>query len=934
MLITENIFATFLKCETKSHLTLAGAVGDQREFSDWERKLTEDYQQQFGTHLRAHCGEGELLRGVTLAQALAHHQCRFVLDCVVRTRELQSHIPMLERVTPAAKTIHPAYIPVRLLRQEKLTHQDKLLVSFDALVLSTATGTVPRFGKIIHGSEYVVTKVKVEELLKTTRAAVRKLSAQQAGHIPQLVLNKHCAECEFQARCHQIGVEKDELSLLSGLTAKERQQQHNKGIFSVTQLSYTFRARRKSKRLAARPEKYSHALRALAIRERKIHIAGKPALNLQGTPVYLDVEGTPDRDFYYLIGLRIASRDSSRHYSFWANDVSEEKEIWAAFLRMLATLDKPQLIHYGSYETLFLKRLKDRYSGAEETPAFLDHLIAEAVNLLSVIYAQIYFPTYSNSLKEIARYLGFHWSAGDVAGLATLMWRSAWEFSQDSRLKQKLLTYNAEDCEALERVTSVVDQLCQRQNAVGNSKDDNIVYTDSMKHESPYHFGRNEFSMPELTYINQAAYWSYQRDRIYVRSSQQLKRVSRKEAKSRARSLPINKIIECLPPAFCPKCKATNIHEHQRMSKIVYDLKLGQASIKRWIVKYIFYRYFCYQCEATFAPQQKPWTRSKFGPDLLAYIIYQNIELRLPQETVARSLNRLFGLNLQITFVQKQKMRVSQIYKSTYERILSRIVCGRLIHADETKVSIGGKGAYVWVFTNLEEVVYYFTETREGDFLQELLHEFNGVLVSDFFAAYDSIDCPQQKCLIHLIRDLNDDLLKQAFNEEVKELAREFVILLKPMIETVDRFGLKAHFLRRHKVFVERFYKELSKRCYQSEIAIYYKKRFEKNRDKLFTFLDYDGIPWNNNNAEHAIKAFAALRKVIGGVSTEKGIREYLILLSICETCKYKGIDFLDFLRSGENDIDDFSRRRPKCRKDRLPVPCRQTGSTQTLVLE
>ena len=46
---------------------------------------------------------------------------------------------------------------------------------------------------------------------------------------------------------------------------------------------------------------------------------------------------------------------------------------------------------------------------------------------------------------------------------------------------------------------------------------------------------------------------------------------------------------------------------------------------------------------------------------------------------------------------------------------------------------------------NLEEVVYYYTETREGDFLQELLREFRGVLVSDFYAAYDSINCPQQK---------------------------------------------------------------------------------------------------------------------------------------------------------------------------------------------
>ena len=248
-------------------------------------------------------------------------------------------------------------------------------------------------------------------------------------------------------------------------------------------------------------------------------------------------------------------------------------------------------------------------------------------------------------------------------------------------------------------------------------------------------------------------------------------------------------------------------------------------------------------------------------------------------------------------------------YKGTYNGILKKLVTGPLIHADETKANIKGKDAFVWVFTNLEEVVYYYAETREGGFLQELLREFRGVLVSDFYAAYDAINCPQQKCLIHLMRDLNDDLLRQPFNEDLKELVRAFAVLLKPMIETVDRFGLKAHFLRKHKGLVERFYKELSKCDYQNEITIYYKKRFEKNRNKLFTFLDYDGVPWNNNNAEHAIKAFAALRKGLGGTSSEKGIGEYLTLLSICETCKYKGVDFLGFLRSGEKDIEVFIKK-------------------------
>ncbi len=83
-----------------------------------------------------------------------------------------------------------------------------------------------------------------------------------------------------------------------------------------------------------------------------------------------------------------------------------------------------------------------------------------------------------------------------------------------------------------------------------------------------------------------------------------------------------------------------------------------------------------------------------------------------------------------------------------------------------------------------------------------------------------------------------------------------------------------------------------------------------KNRDTMFTFLNFDGVPWNNNNAEHAVKAFANLRQVIDGTTSEGGLRDYLVLLSVCETCRYKGIDFLGFLRSGSKNVDEFVKGR------------------------
>ena len=75
---------------------------------------------------------------------------------------------------------------------------------------------------------------------------------------------------------------------------------------------------------------------------------------------------------------------------------------------------------------------------------------------------------------------------------------------------------------------------------------------------------------------------------------------------------------------------------------------------------------------------------------------------------------------------------------------------------------------------------------------------------------------------------------------------------------------------------------------------------------KLFTFLDHDSVPWNNNNAEHAVKRFAYYREVADGEFSEAGLNQYLVLLSIYLTCRYKEVSFLQFLLSQETDIDAY----------------------------
>ena len=97
----------------------------------------------------------------------------------------------------------------------------------------------------------------------------------------------------------------------------------------------------------------------------------------------------------------------------------------------------------------------------------------------------------------------------------------------------------------------------------------------------------------------------------------------------------------------------------------------------------------------------------------------------------------------------------------------------------------------------MHEVAFILTDSREGNTIQKLLVDFKGVLVPDFYSAYDEIDCSQQRCLIHLIRDLNDEMLDNPFDEELKNLANAFASLLKLIVETVDRSGLKKNVLKK-----------------------------------------------------------------------------------------------------------------------------------------
>jgi predicted RecB family nuclease len=918
--ITAAVFSAFIKCPTKAHLLAIGESPPGTFFADVEARISSVYKALAKRRLHGGAEEAEPLEFGQLWRSPDYATITHDVDCetAVYDFELPPHRPGSRQ--PQKSKPSRTFVPVLLLPRDKLDVSDSLMVCFGALALSQATGILADTGTLIYGEGHRRKTLKIGKHVAQTRQIIEAIAATCRGREqPPLVLNRHCAVCDFQPRCRGLAVERDDLSLLDAMTGKERAKYNAKGIFTIAQLSYGYRPRRRkrAKPDAERPAESTnrvtpalrndHKLKALAIKKNQIHVVGAPSLKFEGVPTFLDVEGMPDTDFYYLVGLRFESGGGAVERSFWADGLDGECVIWENCLRTLKAIGNAQIVSYGAYEARFLRQMRERYTSAPDDVEFVDRLIETWVNLLGRIYGKFYFPTSSNSLKEIGRYLGFEWTWPRASGAATLLLRRAWELGTDEGLKRELIAYNMDDCRAAATVADALVRICG-----GRASGLTAVDVSSLEVGFEQTWGKFDSALPAFAKINDAAYWDYQRDRIYIRSNPYLRRATKRKCRDSHRSLHVNTTIVPSRPGECPTCNSKRISINGRHHRLLFDIRFSDGGLRRWITKYVVDHYKCPSCGVSFSSDSCRAKRHRYGENVLAYVIYNIIELNISQYKLAKIIHKLFGYSLAQTEISRMLRRAVETYLNAYEEISQRILKGNLIHADETHVSVRGKDSYVWVFANMEEVIYIWSETREGHIAAEFLKNFKGVLVSDFYSAYDSLDCPQQKCLVHLMRDLNDDIRREPFNVEIKEIVHEFGALLEPMIDTIDRFGLKTHFLRKHKMAVTRFYNTLLLRKYNTELAQKVQKRFIKNQGKLFTFLDYDNVPWNNNNAEHAIKSFADLRDVIGGRTTESGIQYYLILLSIYQTCAYREIDFLGFLRSGEEKIDGYAGK-PGC---------------------
>ena len=780
----------------------------------------------------------------------------------------------------------------------------KLLLAYRSILLGEVQGMVPSSGVMICGPNLEPRQVKLDALEGKVRELLKELAAQIEGmREAPLVLNSHCAICEFRSGCREEALKIDHLSLLGGISRKEIASYNQKGIFTVNQLSYTFRYRKPAKRVKHPTKPHQHALQALALRMQKVHLHGDFAPPTAPVSVYFDIEGLPEQEFYYLIGALVVQDGKETHHAFWADSPAEQQSIFLQFSRLVAGLAPCKLFHFGRYDSDAIKAMQ---SGLDEDAGRqMGTALGEATNVLTVIHSHVYFPVYRNSLREIAGYLGFRWTESEVSGIQSIILRDTWDASHDPALKERLVRYNSEDCQALKTVCDFVSLAVSargKPEAPGAAGPSVVSTDDVARRRSRFvAYGRATFALKDLERVSNCAYFDYQRERVFVRTEKKVAKLV-KRAKKKPPAHKPNQVIE-LTCEKCVLCGSPEIKAGRKVQRRLTDLRFSASGVKRWVVLYRARRYSCVACGRSFLPEGWPNYKGYFGDQLAAWCVYQNFVCRQTMYQVAESAEELFSIRVPARPAYLFKQRVISRYDSLHEKLKQHILKSSVLSIDEGDVTLTKTKGYVWVFTTHDAVWYLYKDTRSGEFLKELLAGYSGVLVSDFYNAYDGINCPQQKCLLHLLRDVNDDLKKNPYDDEFKSIASQFGVVLRRIIDTIDKYGLKRWHLHKHKREAEAFLASIDARTFSSELALTYQKRLKKVGSKLFTFLDYDGVPWNNNGAEHAVKSFMKFKRTSDGLFSERSLTEALVMLSILETCKLNGVKRLRFLLFGKTDL-------------------------------
>ena len=831
--------------------------------------------------------------------------CDVLINVTLVTEGLEAVCGMLTKVVQPSSLGEYSYEPEIVVGTYSIAKEQKLELLFAGYVLGKIQGKVPEHGKII-GVDGMSHRVKLEnsaDILFPLLRPLQKWTTASPPQPPPLILNKHCPSCQFRDLCKARAEKEDNLSLLASIKPKDIQRYEKKGIFTVKQLSYVYKPRRPSKRAKNLQATHKPELQALAIRTGKIYLQQIPTYSRQNVELFFDIEGIPDRQLYYLIGLVICEDNTCSYHAFWADTAQDEGQMWRTFLGTVSQYPNAPLYHYGSYDPRAMMTLSKRH-GAE-----VAGLEKRLININTSLYGKVYFPVRSNGLKEIGHFLGARWTSANASGLQSLVWRYYWDQTRDMQYQGLLVTYNQEDCLALK---VLVDELSNIQESAQTLS--HVDFIDQPKRQTTQ-TGEQVHSQFET--LLEFAHANYDKKKIRFRPSEEDQKPSQQKQYHRVKKgyhghrkvrPKATKVIHVPAGEVCPHHDEPLRPTERQSKRIIIDLVVTKNGMRKTITEYVGILGYCVKCKRSYAPPEirKYGSNQLYGYEFQAWLVYQRVALRMTYDSIAAMVTEQFHEKMPLSYTINAIKNLSSSYVETEKGIIRHLLESPFLHADETPITIKGTTQYVWTFTTDKYVIFKLGKTREATIAHEFLKNYNGILITDFYSGYDAIACRQQKCWVHLIRDLNEDLWQFPFDTEFETFVSEVRNLIIPIMETVQQYGLKKRHLQKFMKQVDAFYiRTISGKHYTSELVIKYQKRFLRYRESLFTFLQYDGIPWHNNTAERALRHIAKQQQISMNFH-ETATHDYLRLLGIKQTCRFQNKSFFRFLLSREIDIDQF----------------------------
>ena len=256
--------------------------------------------------------------------------------------------------------------------------------------------------------------------------------------------------------------------------------------------------------------------------------------------------------------------------------------------------------------------------------------------------------------------------------------------------------------------------------------------------------------------------------------------------------------------------------------------------------------------------------------------------------------------------------RTAQLLEPIYEKLMTSVLNSKILTVDETPTPAGRKDGktdkgYFWVFLGDQDEIYYlFSPSREGAVLKNALSMFQGTLMSDGYAAYESFAKAKPgvflvQCWAHTRREFLDAEKREP--ERAKWVLRQ----IKSMYKIGEKVRgkppdqiLNARQKKTKPIVLKLFdflRKTTEEETFVPSDTFLKAANYALNREKyLKAFLDNPEIPLDTNHVERELRGQTIGRKNWMFHVTEEGARYAAIFYSLIRSCLLVDVNPTEYL--------------------------------------